>query len=158
MQNSGFGNLAGGDELARSTKEPTAVAARSATARQCPQEQRKRAEYDVEQATSAANKAITARQETHAQLEAADQTVAETGDRVERVAKNSRRHFRHMTRCAIRSSSPSTQESWRQVAVTGSSGNGSATRLASRQLCCTAAQDQAPSRGGAPTSALTATA
>ena len=85
MQNSGFGGLASGDEPARSTKEPTAVAARSATARQCAQEQRNRAEYDVEQATSAANKAITARQETYAQLEAADQAVAETGGRVERV-------------------------------------------------------------------------
>jgi hypothetical protein len=86
MQNSGFGSLAGGDEPARSAKEPpTAVAARSPTARQRAQEQRKRAEYEVEQATSAANKAITARQETHAQLEAADQTVAEAGGRVERV-------------------------------------------------------------------------
>jgi len=85
MQNSGFGGLAGGDEPASSTKEPTAVAARSLTARQRAQEQRNRAEYDVEQATSAANKAITARQETYAQLEAADQTVAETGGRVERV-------------------------------------------------------------------------
>ena len=85
MQNIGFGGLAGGDEPARSAKEPTAVAARSAAARQRAQEQRNRAEYDVEQATSAANKAIMARQETCAQLEAADQTVAETGGRVERV-------------------------------------------------------------------------
>ena len=90
MQNSGFGNLAGGDELARSTKEPTAVAARSLAARQRAQEQRHRTEYDVEQATSAANKAITARQETYAQLEAADQAVAETGGRVERVRQELR--------------------------------------------------------------------
>lgn len=85
MQNSGFGSLAGRDEPARSAKEPTTDAARSQTARQRAQEQRKRAEFDVEQGTSAANKAITARQETYAQLEAADQTVAETGGRVERV-------------------------------------------------------------------------
>jgi hypothetical protein len=85
MQNSGFGSLAGGDEPARSVKETTAAAARSPTARQRAQEQRKRAEYDVGQATSAANKAITARQETYAQLEVADQTVAGTGGRVERV-------------------------------------------------------------------------
>ena len=90
MQNSGFGGLAGGDEPARSTKEPAAVAARSLAARQCAQEQRNRAEYDVEQATSAANKAITARQETYAQLEAADQAVAETGGRVERVRQELR--------------------------------------------------------------------
>ena len=85
MQNSGFGGLAGGDEPAHSAKEPTAAAARSPTARRRAKEQRKRAEYDVEQATSAANKAITARQETYAQLQTADQTVAETGGRVERV-------------------------------------------------------------------------
>jgi hypothetical protein len=77
--------VAVGPEPARSAKEPTAAAARSPTVRQHAQEQRKRAEYDVGQAKSAANKAITARQETYAQLEAADQTVAETGGRVERV-------------------------------------------------------------------------
>jgi hypothetical protein len=85
MQNSGLGSLAGGDETARSAKEPAAVAAPSPTARQRAQEQRTRAEYDVELATSAANKAITARQETYVQLEAADQKVTETGGRVERV-------------------------------------------------------------------------
>jgi chromosome segregation ATPase len=85
MQYSGFGSLTGGDEPARSAKEPTAVAARPPTTGQRAQEQNKRAEYGVEQATSAANKAITARQETYAQLEAADQKVAETGGRVDRV-------------------------------------------------------------------------
>ena len=85
MQNSGLGSLSGGDEPARSAKEPAAVAARPPTTRQRKAEQGKRAEYDVEQAASAANKAITARQETYAQLESADQAVAETGGRVERV-------------------------------------------------------------------------
>jgi len=83
MQNSGFGSLAGGDVAAPSAKKTRAAAARSPTARQRAQEQRKRDEYDLEQATSAANKAIKARQETHAQLEAADRRVAETGGRVE---------------------------------------------------------------------------
>jgi len=85
MQNSGFGSLVGGDELASSAKEPTAVAERSPTARQGAQEQRKRAEYDVEQATSAASSARTARQEAYAKIEAADQRVAETVGRVERA-------------------------------------------------------------------------
>ena len=89
MRNSGFGSLAGGDERpARSAKEPTAVAAPSPTARQRTLEQRKRAEHDVEQAKSAADQAITARQETHAQLEVADQTVTVTGGRVERVRRD----------------------------------------------------------------------
>ena len=85
MQNSGWGSLSGGDEPARSAKEPTAVAARPPTTRHRAQEQRKRAEYDVQQTTLAANKAISARQETYAQLELADQKVAETGGRVKRV-------------------------------------------------------------------------
>jgi hypothetical protein len=84
MQNSGLGGLAGGDELPRSVEELT-IAAQSSTARQRAQEQRKRAASDVEQATLAANKAITARQEICAQLKTAAQTVAETGGRVERV-------------------------------------------------------------------------
>jgi hypothetical protein len=88
MQNSGFGSLTGRDErLARPAKEPTATAAPSPTARQPGLEQRKRAEHDVEQAKSAADEAITARRETHAQLEASDQRVADTGGRLERVRR-----------------------------------------------------------------------
>ncbi|MGV8910732.1 MAG: hypothetical protein ACOH1Y_17285 [Propionicimonas sp.] len=85
MQNSGLGSLSAGDEPSLSAKEPTVVAAVSPTGRQPALERRRRAEYDVDQATSAANKAITARQETYRQLEAAGKAVAETGADVERV-------------------------------------------------------------------------
>ena len=88
MQNIGFGSLAGRDERPASPATgPTAAAAPSPTAGQPALEQRKRAEHDVEQAQSAADEAITERQRAHAQLEAADQMVADTGGRVERVRR-----------------------------------------------------------------------
>jgi len=86
MQNSGFGRLASREGPAGSAMGPT-VGAQSPASRPRAHEQRKRAEYDVVQATAAANKAIAARQEIHARLEAADERVAEYLGRVERLRK-----------------------------------------------------------------------
>lgn len=52
-----------------------------------PDEQRKRAERDVGQEKSAADKAAAAREEIRAQIEAADRTIADTGVRVERARR-----------------------------------------------------------------------
>ena len=86
MQNSGFGSLAGGHgRPAQSAKEPTADGRSSPAAQQRPREQRTRAEHNLRQAKSDADKATTGRQEISTQLEAAGRTVADTRARVERA-------------------------------------------------------------------------
>jgi hypothetical protein len=87
MQNSGFGSpTTGGRRPAASVREkPAAVS--SPTVPPGALEKRKRAEVEVEAAQSAADEAITARQETQAQLEAADQAVADTSDRIKALRR-----------------------------------------------------------------------
>lgn len=88
MQNSGFGGHAGRDERpVRSAKKPAAAAARSVAVRKLTPEQRKGAEQDVDQAKSAAEEAIAARQASYDLLETADQTVTDTEGRVERARR-----------------------------------------------------------------------
>jgi hypothetical protein len=88
MQNSGFGIHSGPDQRpVRSAKRSTAATAASQTTRQHTSEQRKRAEHDVDGARSAADEAITGRQETHDQLEAEERTVTEAGVLVEQVRR-----------------------------------------------------------------------
>jgi hypothetical protein len=86
MQNSGFGSHPGPDQRpVRSAKKSTTATTPSLTTGQHTSEQRRRAEDDVDRAKSAADEAITARQETHDQLEAAERTVTEAGVLVGRV-------------------------------------------------------------------------
>ena len=88
MQNRGFGGIPGRDERSEiPANEPTAATPPSPTPRQRTPEQTERAEHDVEQAKSAVSLAMAARQRTHDDLEAADQTLAETAARVERVRR-----------------------------------------------------------------------
>ena len=87
MQNSGFGSQAGQSERpVRSAKTPPAGSP-SLSAPQLTPGQRDRAEQDVDLAKSAANEAISARQETHDLLEAADQRVTDTAVGVERARR-----------------------------------------------------------------------
>ena len=88
MQNSGFGNQADPNQRpVRSAKTPTTAGSPSLTAPQLTPGQRNRAEQDLDLAKSAANEAISARQETHDLLEAADQRVTDTAAGVERARR-----------------------------------------------------------------------
>jgi hypothetical protein len=85
MQNSGFGSHSGPERLpVRPGRKPVAAADPSVAVGQ-PREQRRRAEHDVDQARSAADEAIAAREAGHDLLEAADHSVTDTGGRVERA-------------------------------------------------------------------------
>lgn len=86
MQNSGFGSQSGREEPpVRPGRKPATASAPSATVRQPPQ--RKRAEHDVDPARSAADDAIAVREASDDLLKAADQTVTDTGGRVERARR-----------------------------------------------------------------------
>lgn len=86
MQNSGFGGLAREDRgPARSASEPTGAA--SSPAGPGTVERRERAQHDVDQAKSAVDDAVRARQETHDLLEATNQTVADIASQVERLRR-----------------------------------------------------------------------
>ena len=88
MQNRGFGGIPGRNEHSENPdNEPTAATPPSPSPRQRTPEQTERAERDVEQAKSAVSLAIRARRTTHDHLEAADQTLADTVARVERVRR-----------------------------------------------------------------------
>jgi hypothetical protein len=87
MQNSGFGSPTSGGRRPAPVVRERADAVSPPTVTPGALEKRKRAEREVEEAHSAADEAITARQETKALLEAADQAVADTGDRIKALRR-----------------------------------------------------------------------
>jgi hypothetical protein len=98
LQNTGFGFFTTGDPPPASVAAPRPAAptptprktqrtSEQGTPEQRTLEQRKRTEHDVEQAKVAADEALSVRREAYAQLEAADQSAADTRDRVSRLRR-----------------------------------------------------------------------